>query len=361
MLLVGFANYVRHNTDGPTKKDQLTSGAVSSAISNVVSIFRQNLRPDPTLDLQGKRNFYLQRLLKGYKDEDPAVKSQACLPLAVFEYMLKNSIQSTYDTAITQLIIGALFYAMRSCEYSTVQGERKTKRLNIGNIRFYKLINGMNQEISHKSPEIHNADVVSITFVFQKNGEKEATITQHQSKNTLCPVTAWAAIIARIRAYPKTTDSTPVNAYMKQNKIKYITSTQICNYLRLIVSAIGAKKLGIEIDRVGTHSLQTLAAMLLYLAEVRTSTIMLLGRWKSDAFLLYLRRQVKEFTQGVTEAMTSQPNMFFQIPGLIRSQQDDPLVPHNDSIATINRFNGTTKGKSGRSDPIFRQAMNVWG
>ena len=219
----------------------------------------------------------------------------------------------------------------------------------------------MNQEISHKSPEIANADVVSITFIFQKNGEKEATITQHQSKNKLCPVKAWAAIVTRIRAYPGNKDSTPVNTYMKQKKLKQFTSTQIRNYLRLMVSEIGTTKLGIDIDRVGTHSLRTSAAMLLYLAEVRTSTIMLLGRWKSDAFLLYLRRQFKEFTQGVTEAMTSQPNVFFQIPGLIKSQHDDPRVPHNDSIATINRFNGATKGKSGGSDPIFRQAMNVWG
>ena len=134
MLLVGFANYVRNNTDGPTKKNQLTHGAVSSAISNVVSTFRQNLRPDPTLDLQGKRNFHLQRLLKGYKDEDPAVKSQACLPLAVFEHMVKQSTLSTFDNAISQLIIGALFFAMRSCEYSTVNGDRKTKQLNVGNI-----------------------------------------------------------------------------------------------------------------------------------------------------------------------------------------------------------------------------------
>ena len=289
------------------------------------------------------------------------MKSQACLPLAVFEYMVKHSTKSTYDTAITQLVIGALFFAMRSCEYSTVKGERKTKRLNVGNIRFYKLINGLNQEISHFSPEIVNADVVSITFVFQKNGEKEATITQHQSNNKLCPVAAWAAIITRIRSYPNTTDSSPVNSYMAKKKVKQITSNQVRNYIRLIVAEIGAAKLGIDINRVGTHSLRTSAAMLLYLAEVRTSTIMLLGRWKSDAFLLYLRRQVKEFTQGVTEAMTSQPNMFFQIPGLIKAQHDDPRIPHNDSIATIISFNGATKDKSGRPDPIFRQAMNVWG
>ena len=101
MLIIGFASYIRNNINGPTKKDQLKSGVVGSTISNVVSTFRQNLRPDPTLDLQGKRAAVLQRQLKGYKDEDPAIKSQACLPLLVFEHMIHQSTRSTFDTAIS--------------------------------------------------------------------------------------------------------------------------------------------------------------------------------------------------------------------------------------------------------------------
>ena len=143
--------------------------------------------------------------------------------------------------------------------------------------------------------------------------------------------------------------------------MRHFTSTQIKDYLRLMVSDIGTAKLGIDINRIGTHSIRTSAAMLLYLAEVRVSTIMLLGRWKSDAFLLYLRRQVKEFTKGVTAAMTSQPNMFFQIPSIIKSEPDDPRIPHLDSIASINRHNGTTKDKSSRLNPIFAEAFHTWG
>ena len=88
---------------------------------------------------------------------------------------------------------------------------------------------------------------------------------------------------------------------------------------------------------------------------------MLLGRWKSDAFLLYLRRQVKEFTDGVTEAMTSQPNMFFQIPTLIKSEPEDPRIPHIDSIASINRFHGDSKDNSSRSNPIRNANFHTWG
>ena len=41
------------------------------------------------------------------------------------------------STAIGQLTNGALFYGMRSCEYSKVKGTRKTKLLLIRNFTFY--------------------------------------------------------------------------------------------------------------------------------------------------------------------------------------------------------------------------------
>ena len=40
--------------------------------------------------------------------------------------------------------------------------------------------------------------------------------------------------------------------------------------------------------------------MAMYLNDVPTYTIMLVGRWSSDAFLKYIRRQVQEFTSGVS-------------------------------------------------------------
>jgi len=43
------------------------------------------------------------------------------------------------DEAMGQLACGAFFFGMRSCEYLVVAGEkRKTKRLKIRNIRFFK-------------------------------------------------------------------------------------------------------------------------------------------------------------------------------------------------------------------------------
>jgi hypothetical protein len=39
-------------------------------------------------------------------------------------------------------------------------------------------------------------------------------------------------------------------------------------------------------------------------------TIMLMGRWSSNAFLRYIRKQVKEFSHGVSSKMIRNENFF---------------------------------------------------
>jgi hypothetical protein len=51
-------------------------------------------------------------------------------------------------------------------------------------------------------------------------------------------------------------------------------------------------------------------------------TIMLLGRWSSDAFLHNIRWQVKEFSKGVSEKMVAHDD-FFIIPEI---STDDPRI-----------------------------------
>ena len=253
-----------------------------------------------------------------------------------------------------KLLIGALFFAMRSCEYSKTDNSesKKTKMLCLRNIKFYnKTSNGYLEEVPHSSDLaiLQSSSCVSITFENQKNGEKDATITQHRSPpGRICPVQAWAETAHRILSYDNTNENTTVNTFKTGGKLVQFTSKQLRQHIKSTVKSIGANRLGIDIKRVGTHSLRTSAAMLLYLANVRTSTIMLLGRWKSDAFLLYLRRQVKEFTEGVTHQMTSQPDIFFNIPSqpindlpnCHQANRDNPMTSNIDSTASTARFNG---------------------
>ena len=197
-----------------------------------------------------------------------------------------------------QLLIGALFFAMRSCEYSSTpkQAEKKRKLLRLKNLRFFNRDKeGFMAIVPHHSTlqDLQQAECISITFDDQKNGEKDACITQHRAFNgtNLCPVEAWAALVKRILAYPNSSEDTTVNTFQTKGKLKQISSTQTKNFITSHVKSIGERKLDIYVKTVGTHSLRSSCAMLLYLSNVRTSTIMLLGRWKSDAFLLYLQQQ----------------------------------------------------------------------
>ena len=70
----------------------------------------------------------------------------------------------------------------------------------------------------------------------------------------------------------------------KNHKIKHGTSAEMVAALRDAVRAIREDKLGFKSEQVGTHSQRSGAAMALYLWEFPVYTIMMIGRWSSDAF-----------------------------------------------------------------------------
>ena len=83
--------------------------------------------------------------------------------------------------------------------------------------------------------------------------------------------------------------------------------------IRLAVSLIGEATSGFGPDDVGTHSIRNSFAMFLYLKRVGDSRIMLQGRWRSLAFMDYIRPQVDEFSAGLSALMT-QVNDFYTVP-----------------------------------------------
>jgi hypothetical protein len=204
--------------------------------------------------------------------------------------------------ATQQAIVGAFFFACRSCEYVKVsQAEkRRTDILRLRNLRFFR--NG--KELGHDSPLLEYADCVSITFEWQKNDKRMDTVTQMASGDEhLCPVRAWAALVRRIRGYAGANDNTPVSAVWRNGRIEHLTSEDIVCALRNAAVAIGEEKLGFSKDDIGTHSIRSGAAMAMYLGECPVYTIMMIGRWSSDAFLRYIRKQVEQFSHNVSIRM----------------------------------------------------------
>ncbi len=51
---------------------------------------------------------------------------------------------------------------------------------------------------------------------------------------------------------------------------------------------------------IGTHSIRSGPAMAMYLGGVPVFAIMMIGRWSSDAFMAYIRKQIEQFTFNVS-------------------------------------------------------------
>ena len=108
----------------------------------------------------------------------------------------------------------------------------------------------------------------------------------------------------------------PVNTFKQTNKtpLYFITQKEILQHIRSTVLSIGKQKLGFTSDKVGTHSIQSSFAMQLYLQKVSVYTIMLQGRWKSDCFLLYIRKQVMEFGKDISNKIAHAKEEFYTVP-----------------------------------------------
>ena len=148
------------------------------------------------------------------------------------------------------------------------------------------------------------SDSVSVTFEFQKTDERDKTVTMHWTGDQiLCPVRAWGAIVRRIRVCPGASPDTTVNAFFDNGKLRFATGDDIVKALRAAVEVAGEVKLGLKASEVGCHSIRSGAAMAMCLDEVPVHTIMMIGRWSSDAFLRCIRKQLKQFSHNVLARM----------------------------------------------------------
>jgi hypothetical protein len=112
--------------------------------------------------------------------------------------------------------------------------------------------------------------------------------------------------------------------------------------LRTAAQSVGSANLGFELKEIGTHSLRPEAAMEMYLAGVPVYTIMLIGRWSSDAFLHYIRKQVKQFSRHVAKQIITF-RLFCTIPDIaprVVSIKDPWQRTHHDKTETRQNIGG---------------------
>ena len=128
----------------------------------------------------------------------------------------------------------------------------------------------------------------------QKNQEKFDTVMHGSTGHELLfPVKQWAAVVNRILSYPGATMDTSVSVVWRYNNIKNLTSKILIDALRNAAATVGEDSLGFKASEIGRHLICSGAAMQMFLY-----TIILIGRWSSNAFLRYIRKQIKQFSHN---------------------------------------------------------------
>jgi hypothetical protein len=231
-------------------------------------------------------------------------------------------VNSAKDHA-ADLIIGAFFFAMRACEYVRTRVEGKTRLTTLGCVKFFTK---SRVEISHSDTNlIPKAKYVQIVFVGQKNGVRFEKRTQSRTKDPkLCPVLRFGRAVQRVLQFvPGANSGTPLcsTSALPSPRFKFITSGATFDLVRETCRAHGGKdKFRFNPKDVGNKSLRSGAAMALFLQDHSTDKIMILGRWKSKAFLDYICPQVIAWTGCFSEDMIGFDNFF----ELFSKQVKDP-------------------------------------
>ena len=279
------------------------AGTIGNTIGTLSQMFRLNFRQSPAHDKHGKMFALLSAQIKGYKGLDPPAKQQAAASLRLLLKMDKIKI-TPVDSIVSDLVLFAFFFAMRSCEYSSVQGPRKTKTVCLKDVQFYS--EKLKTVMHFDAKNITGADSVSVTFRDQKNGKKMDTRTVWKSGHPrACAVLTATSLIKRISQFPHLLEENTLLCTIPSNASpKLVTATMIRRRMQSAASLIGAAELGYKPKDYGTHSIRSGAAMALTLSGYPAFRVMLVGRWSSDAFLKYIREQVAQFSRGVSRKMT---------------------------------------------------------
>jgi hypothetical protein len=99
----------------------------------VAQAFRTNKLGSPIHDARGRFDAVLAAQLRWYGLEDPGTKQSQAIPVAVVA-LVEAAKATELHRAVGQLSVGALFFAMRACEFSEVGGPRRTQTITLGDL-----------------------------------------------------------------------------------------------------------------------------------------------------------------------------------------------------------------------------------
>jgi hypothetical protein len=204
------------------------------------------------------------------------------------------------------------------------------------------------------------------TYVQQPPYPSRSSFRRRMSKTKLCTSTSQNTpsyalscvgrpLSSASSNYPGCDENSLVSTILTNDQQKLVTSAFLATQLQAAAKHIGEDVLGYSHLDIGTHSIRSGGAMAMYLVGVPVFTIMLIGRWSSDAFLWYIGRQVLQFRMGVSKRMISTKSQdFFTLPDF------DPEHPRTRAHQTNFQYSPQQSGPARRPstpDHVFESLL----
>ena len=330
-ILCLYADYTRDGTHSRSNKP-VRAPSVWSALLAIAERITLLDRPDPR-NLSGSNLVAarLDKLVQAYEKEDPAPKRK--LPASAFMLRAMPTTLSRFYhgdqlEAIVDLCVIAFFFLCRAGEYCrTVALNRHLEEGHPFRLQDVVFITpGGNRLPAATAPlnDLKNSTGVHLTFSDQKNAVKGETIGHTKTNDPfLCPHRAVLRRVIHMREN-NMSPTTPLYTFINaKNQVKTVSGDMITKALKESAKATYNQH-GIDPSLISTHSLRSGGATSLLCANVDATTIRLIGRWKSDAMLQYLRTQTAAITHDLSNRMVHSSAISFTQHKI---QPTDPTIP----------------------------------
>ena len=293
---------------GAQVKVQTVTDALS-AISTTIQLASQR---SPVYREDQKYTLAIERMVEGFRREDPPSIPQLAVPVIVpnacYEASMKTSNIKLRHTG--SLVIIAFYYLLRVGEYTkprTVQRNGKairatrTKQFSVGNVGFFKAGKIVPRTSSLK--ELLSCDSATLKITNQKNGRMGDTVHQKTTGLDNCPIKALANIVHHILSHGGTNERL-LCEYCIDDSWYSLVSGDIVLCVRSTAKVLRLDKQGIDPDLIGAHSLRAGGAMALRLHGYEDTVIMKMGRWTSLTFLQYIHTQIAHLAEDISKKMS---------------------------------------------------------
>ena len=323
------------------KNKPVRADTVGKAITAVGKGIADMGLPDPRIDPGTRQNHtLLTSFLKAMADED--APSSRAYPANVTHLRGLHTVLhvdhpelGVLNAHIIDLIIVAFWWLLRPAEYlHSTTPEARSQAFTFGHIHLTmagKVYPAPTAPLNDSN--ISSIEFSSLEFDDQKNAVRGEQVGHKPTNDPLlCPCKALGRICLRLqqaKATPKTPIHHHFNSHPSHQKWCVVWPRFVTNALRHAGNALRAVT-GIDGSLLSARSLRPGGATALLCANVDKDAIMLLGRWKSDAMLRYLRIQATSSARNYAQQMLDHGTFTFQ-PGSL--QEPEAALPNETPVA----------------------------